>query len=346
MTWWQRDIYDARRPFVHARAHIIQAIRSFFHDRGFIEVETPVLQVSPGIERHIRSFPVTVRSGLGQSQVARYLHSSPEFAMKKLLAAGETQIFQICHVFRDGEAGRLHQPEFTMLEWYRAGATYEHLMADVEELVRSSADAAGRTQLRHGNYVWDAAAPWHRATVSAALHELAGVDVLATVAGGSPDTGALKSAAAGAGVRTGERDTWDDIFHRLILDKVEPELARRGAAFLYDYPAPAGALARTSAADPRVCERVEAYVCGVELANGFSELTDADEQRRRFEVDRADYVALYGEAPPIDEDFLAALKDMPDAAGMALGIDRLAMLAVGAPDVAAVQWAPMDLNQA
>lgn len=345
MAWWHKTNYQARQPVLHLRARVLHAIRAFFHNQGFVEVETPVLQVSPGIERHIRPVAAEVRCGAGGEKVSRFLHSSPEFAMKKLLSAGETRIFQICHVFRDGEVGRLHQPEFTMLEWYRTDATYEQLMADVERLVKEVAIAASAPSLSFDNHRWSTDSAWHRTTVADAFRDLAGIDVLATLERDTMDREGLRAAAIEAGVRTGDQESWDDIFHRVMLEKVEPVLASKGAAFLYDYPAPVGALARRSDDDPRICERVEAYVCGVELANGFSELIDADDQRRRFEADRDHFAMNYGAAPPIDESFLTALQAMPQSAGMALGVDRLIMLLTGAPDVASVQWAPLDLSK-
>lgn len=345
MSWWQKHVYEARQPILHLRARVIREIRAVFEEQGFTEVETPILQVSPGVERHTRPVAAKVSGGGDAGQRQRYLHTSPEFGMKKLLAAGETKIFQICHVVRDGEVGRQHQPEFTMLEWYRAGATYLQLMSDVEQLVHAASAAAGVRHLRFGDSSWQEGTAWHRTAVSDAFKELAGIDVLATVGSGEPDTDALRAATREAGMRVGDQDTWDDIFHRVMLEKVGPDLAGKGAAFLYDYPTPVGALARRSESESRVCERVEAYVCGVELANGFSELTDAAEQRQRFESDRAQFAERYGAPPPIDEEFLKALDAMPPSAGMALGIDRLIMLLTGAPDVASVQWVPLDLSQ-
>lgn len=344
-AWWDRKNHEARRSLLVTRSRAIQAIRKFFVERDFFEVQTPVLQRSPGVERHIKPIPVQVHTHLNPTAHSRYLHSSPEFAMKKLLAAGEERIFQICPVFRDGEAGRLHQPEFTMLEWYRSGATYTAVMEDLETLVREVAAFVQADQLRHGDLSWPVSEGWRKFTVADVFADFAGVDILSGLSRWDEDVTSLRRAATEAGIECGDDETWDDVFHRILLDKVDPQLKTMGALFLYDYPYPAGALARNSQTDPRVCERVEAYVCGVELANGFSELTDAAEQRRRFDSDRRLYADRYGSPPPIDEDFLRALAEIPEATGMAMGIDRLVMLLTGAPRITDVQWAPVDLNE-
>jgi elongation factor P--(R)-beta-lysine ligase len=308
-------------------------------------VETASLQVSPGIDRHIQPLKASLSGPFDTVLVERFLHSSPEFAMKKLLAAGEQKIFQICHVFRDKEEGSLHHPEFTMLEWYRVGETYEALMEDVVGLVATAASAVKRDILRHGSCVVELDRAWRRLTIAEAFREFAGIDVLAEI----PDPehsggGNFITVARASGVRCEDDDSWDDVFHRIMLGRIEPSLSNGPPVFLTDYPSPVGALARPNQLDPRVCERVEAYVCGLELANGFSELRDPDEQRRRFERDRAVFAELYGEPPPIDEDFLSALAHMPDSAGMALGIDRLVMLLTGADHIRDVLWSPVDMG--
>ncbi len=343
-SWWQRSNHEARRSILHVRSRAMRAVRRFFHERDFIEVDTPALQRSPGVDRHIKPMAVQLDMPLGGGRLSRFLHSSPEFAMKKLLAAGEDRIFQLCHVFRDGEAGVLHQPEFTLLEWYRTGATYTDLMSDVEALIEAVAGEVSAEELRHGERTWSPSDQWQRLTVAQAFKEFTGIDVLDHASAWSPDGSSLRASAVAAGVRCDAGDTWDDVFHRVLLERIDPELAKRGAVFLYDYPYPAGALARQREDEPSVCERVEAYICGVELANGFTELNDSSEQRHRFDADRRSFQERYGTPPPVDEDFLAALTDMPDAAGMALGIDRLVMLLTGAPRITDVQWAPVDLD--
>ena len=337
--WWDPDVYADRRPFLLARDRILRALRNWFQHRGFVEVETPALQVSPGNETHLHAFA----TGLTEPDGARrpmYLHTSPEFACKRLLAAGEARIVTFARVFRDRERGPLHHPEFTLLEWYRAGETYEALMDDCAALLVEAAKAAGCERFKYRGRSADPYAAPERLTLAEAFARYADVDLMATLRGGEADVAALRAAAQRIGVRTAADDSWSDIFSRILSERVEPHLGQGRATILYEYPIPEAALARP-AADPRVAERFELYACGVELANAFGELTDAAEQRRRFEAAMADKLRLYGEAYPIDPDFLDALELMPQAAGIALGLDRLVMLATGAERIEQVLWAPV-----
>lgn len=261
-----------------------------------------------------------------------YLHTSPEFACKKLLASGETAIFTLAKVWRNRERGPLHHPEFTMLEWYRAGVAYEVLMDDCVALMRCAAEAAGATALTWRGITADPFAEAERMTVAEAFDRYAGVDLF----------GDLHAQARTAGVRLADDDTWADVFSRLIVEKVEPNLGHGRPTILCEYPVSEAALARPKPADPRVAERFELYACGVELANCFGELTDAAEQRRRFEIEMEEKQRLYGETYPLDEDFLAALALMPPASGGALGFDRLVMLAAGASRIEQVLWTPVS----
>jgi len=320
-----------------ARGRVVAALRTWFAGQDFVEVETPVLQTSPGNETHLHAFgseligPDTIRSPL-------YLRTSPEFACKKLLAAGESRIVEFARTFRNRERGRLHHPEFTLIEWYRASAPYESLMDDCAALLAEAARAAGAKELRHRDTSVDPFAPPERLTVAQAFQRHAGVDLLATVKDGKGDRDALDKAAQAAGVQTAKDDDWTDVFSRILAEKVEPKLGNGRAVILCEYPAPLAALARLKDDDPRVAERFELYACGVELANGFGELTDPAEQRRRFEAAMAEKQKRYGERYPIDEDFLAALGHMPPACGVALGLDRLVMLATGAARIDDVIW--------
>jgi lysyl-tRNA synthetase class 2 len=337
MSWWHPDRFAARRDALEARARIAAAVRNFFAERGFAEVETPALQVSPGLEPHLVAFTTELLEP-GEGSRVRHLHTSPEFAMKKLLVAGVPRLFQLARVFRNGERGRLHHPEFTMLEWYRAGASYRDLMADCEALLRAVAPRyswAGRSA--------DAAGPWTYVSVAAAFRRWAGIDLLATAPDpGAPSLALLAEAARPIGIAPHEGDGWEDLFFRIFLERIEPELGIGAPAILYDYPISMAALARPKPEDPRLAERFELYLCGVELANAFGELTDAAEQRRRFARDRAAKEARYGFSYPVDEDFLAALEHgMPASAGIALGFDRLVMLAAGAGRIEDVLWAPV-----
>jgi lysyl-tRNA synthetase class 2 len=337
--WWDKDVFADRRPFLLARGRILAGLREWFRRRGFLEVETPVLQISPGNETHLHAF-ATELAAPGGARSRRYLHTSPEFACKKLLAAGEPRIFTFARVFRNRERGPLHHPEFTLLEWYRANEPYEVLMEDCTSILAEAAKAAGCGALRWRGRTADPFAAPERLTVAAAFERFAGIDVLATLAPGKPDRDALAAAARAGGVQVADDDTWSDVFSRVLVERIEPQLGLGRASLLDRYPLPEAALARP-AADPRLARRFELYACGVELANGFDELTDADEQRRRFEAAMAEKERRYGERYPIDPDLLAALAELPQASGIALGFDRLAMLSTGATRIEQVLWAPV-----
>jgi elongation factor P--(R)-beta-lysine ligase len=334
--WWSEGRHADSRPFLMARGAITRAVRAWFEARGFVEVETGILQVSPGNETHLHA-PRTELTGAGGDRVTRYLRTSPEFACKKLLAAGEARIFEFARVFRDRERGDLHLPEFTMLEWYRANAPYETIMADSVAVIAEAARATGSGQFAFRKRSADPFAEPERLSVSAAFERFAGVDLLATIVDGEGDRAAL-GAAAQHRVRIADDDTWSDIFSKILVEHVEPKLGQGRLTVLFDYPVPEAALARVKAADRRVAERFEVYACGVELANGFGELTDAVEQRRRFRLAMDEKARRYGERYPLDEEFLAALAEMPEASGVALGFDRLVMLASGALRIDQVVW--------
>ncbi len=334
-AWWQREQFRRREGNLAARARILAAIRRFFAQRDFIEVETPALQVSPGMEPHLQAFATELHEP-GAGAHRRYLHTSPEFAMKKLLAAGVPRLFQLARVFRDGERSRTHHPEFTMLEWYRAGAGYRDLMADCEALSRECLAASGRA-----SFVWDGRecdpnAPFERLSVSEAFRRHCGIELLSAL-----ELDALAAAARPLGIEPHGGDDWEDLFFRLFLDRVEPHLGVGRPTVLYYYPIAMAALARAKPEDARLAERFELYVAGLELANAFSELTDPAAQRARFVADQEKKRRRYGIAYPIDEDFLAALGRMPESAGIALGVDRLVMLATGASSIDDVLWAPV-----
>lgn len=340
--WWSPARHEGRRPMLLARNRAQAAIRVFLAAAEFVEVDPPALVVSPGNEAHLHAFATDLIGNDGASR-RMYLHTSPEFAMKKLLAAGETRIFSFAHVWRNRERGVRHSPEFTLLEWYRAGEDYAVLMEDVAQMARRACEAAGTRLLRFGDLVCDPFEEAERISVAEAFLHHAGVDLLATLSpGGDADATALAAQAEAAGVKTAADDTWSDIFSRLLSEKVEPHLGHGRLTMLDRYPAVEAALARACADDPREAERFEVYACGVELANGFGELTDPSEQRRRFETEMDEKARVYGERYPIDEGFLSALAIMPPSSGIALGFDRLVMLATAAPRIEDVLWAPVD----
>ena len=339
--WWRADVHADRRPFLLARNRIKAELRRWFEDQGFLETEAACLQVSPGNEAHLHAF-ATEALDLAGGRRPFYLHTSPEFACKKLLAAGEEKIFEFARVWRNRERGPLHHPEFTMLEWYRTAAPYETLMGDCAAILALAAETAGTSRFQFRGLEADPFAAPERITVAEAFDRFAGIDLLASIAAdGATDRDTLAAAVGAAGIRLADDDTWADVFSRVMVEKIEPNLGVGRATILCEYPVAEAALARPTARDPRVAERFELYACGVELANAFGELTDPVEQRRRFEAEMDEKARVYGERYPLDEDFLSALEQMPDASGSALGFDRLVMLAAGADRIEQVLWVPV-----
>lgn len=345
--FWNPDRHADRRPALILRGRIKAALRAWFEARDFIEVDTSCLQVSPGNETHLHAFATEWRTEAGTT-FPLYLHTSPEFAMKKLLAAGEQRIFTFAPVFRNGERSARHAPEFTMLEWYRVGEPYTQLMADCAEILALTAATAGRTTFELLGRRCDPHRPPTRRSLHTLFADHAGIDLLDDTLrpDGTPDRDAMAAAVARAGIRVAADDTWSDLFSRVLVERVEPALGatpadQDRAVIMDEYPAHEAALARPSPADRRVAERFELYACGLELANAFGELTDPAEQRHRFEAEMDEKQRLYGRRYPLDEDFLAALAIMPPASGCALGFDRLVMLAAGATTIDQVLWTPV-----
>jgi lysyl-tRNA synthetase class 2 len=296
--------------------------------------------VSPGNEAHLHAF-ATERVFPDGSGQPLYLHTSPEFACKKLLAAGERKIFTLGPVFRNRERGALHAPEFTMLEWYRTGESYDAVIDDCLRLVSLAAEIAGTSRFSFRGREADPHADAERIGVAQAFRDFAGIDVLSTLAAdGTPNRDALAVAARTKGISPAADDSWSDLFSRILVQHVEPNLGIGRATVLDAYPRCEAALARVCRDDLRLTERFELYLCGVEIANGFGELTDATEQRRRFVEEMNEKERVYGDRYPLDEDFLAALTEMPEASGVALGFDRLVMLATGAARIDQVMWTP------
>ena len=327
-----------RRPFLLGRARITAALRQFFAARDFVEVETGTLGVSPGNETHLHAFASDLVTPAGE-RVPFYLRTSPEFACKKLLAAGEPRIVEFARSFRNRERGALHHPEFTLVEWYRVREPYDVLMEDCAAILALAARVMAAERFVFRGVSIDPFAPPERLTVVDAFARYAGIDLAALLASDAP--GPFAAAAQRIGVRVAADDTWGDVFSRVLVEKVEPRLGQGRATVLCEYPVVQSPLARPADADPRVAERFELYACGVELANGFGELTDPLLQRERLEQQMDEKMRIYGDRYPIDEDFIAALAAMPPACGIALGLDRLVMLATGATHIEQVLWTPL-----
>jgi lysyl-tRNA synthetase class 2 len=343
--WWHPEALEKRRRHLEGRGRVGAAVRRFMAEQDMIEVETPALQVSPGQEPHLLAFTTELQDPDPDLSHRLYLHTSPEFSMKKLLVAGVPRLYQMARVFRNGERSETHHPEFTMLEWYRAGVGYRTLMADCVALVRAAALAAGCRAFEFRGVVCDPFAEWQILTVAEAFRIHAGLDLLATVrdsADPDPDPAPLAAAAAAVGIQAHAGDRWEDVFFRVMFERIEPVLGVGVPTVLTDYPVALAALARPKPEDPRLAERFELYACGLELANAFGELTDPLAQRARFETDGALQYRLYGRQVPIDEDFLAALAfGLPESSGIALGFDRLVMLCTGAAHIEDVLWCPV-----
>lgn len=338
--WWHPDRHADRRPFLLGRDRIKRALRAWFQDQGFIEVEPAALQVSPGNEVHLHAFATDLVQPDGRVE-RLYLNTSPEFACKKLLAAGERRIFTFAPAFRNRERGALHHPAFTMLEWYRAEQPYEALMQDCAALLQVAAEATGARRFSWRGRTIDPSAEPARLTLAQAFHAHAGIDLLASIGANGPDREALATQARARGVRFADDESWGDIFSRVLVEAIEPAIGNGVASVLMEYPATLAALARPEPRDARVAQRFELYACGIELANAFGELTDPDLQRRKLMAEMDERERIYGERYPIDDDFIAALAHMPQASGAALGFDRLVMLATGATHIEQVLWTPL-----
>ena len=334
--WWRPDQFARRRPALEIRQRVLRAVRGYFEAQGFDEVETPALQISPGNEVHLHAFATPFVNPFTDERQDFYLHTSPEFSMKKLLVAGVPKIFQLAHVFRNSETSR-HHPEFSMLEWYRAGARLDAIKEDCVNIVRAAATASGIKTFAAQGMICDPFLDWETLGVPEAFQRYAGIDLLATVG----DVALLREQVLRANIRASDEDNWEELLC-VMGEVIEPLLGKTRPTFLCDYPVSMAALARPKRDDPRLAERFELYICGYELTNAFDELTDADEQIRRFKADMDAKQKLYGERFPIDEDFIAALRHgMPESSGIAMGFDRLVMLCAGAEDIENVLWAPV-----
>lgn len=330
-----------KAPAVRTRARIQAVVRSFLAGRGFEEVETPCLVPVPGMEPHVQAFKTDLNRETGRRVQQLWLHTSPEFAMKRLLADGWERIFQLSRVFRSEEPSATHNPEFTMLEMYRAGTDYRGIMQDLEELLAHCARAVhpeGQAQLHYRGASIDLTPPFERLSVAEAFSGRAGIDLLACE--GEPER--LQAMAIDRGYSVGPAgESFEEVFFRVFLTAVEPGLGLPRATFLVDWPASMASLSQLKRSDPRLAERFELYVAGMELANGFTELNDPVEQRRRFEQEQVQRRQLGHPVYPIDERFLEAVGRMPAAGGVAVGFDRLLMLLTGASSITEVLLFPV-----
>lgn len=322
-NWWHPDHFSQKIPFLKQRARVIRNVRSYFNDLGYLEIETPALQYSPGIEVHIKAFETEYTSPDLSSRQKFFLHTSPEFAMKKCLVGGVDKIYQICKTFRNAENSPNHSPEFTMLEWYHTGISYTDLMQECIGLLRAVTPDSYKFRGMTSNPHQD----WEIISVCETFKKYADIDLENAL----DDLDTFKAQAADL---YHDGDTWDDLFFRVFLEKIEPNLGHPVPTIIYDYPIHMASLSRQKESDPRFCERFEVYVCGLELANAFGELCDATEQEKRFVENMAEKKRLYGDDYPIDTDLVDALKhSMKDVSGIALGIDRLVMLATNAKTI-------------
>ncbi len=338
-----RNDHTDRNAILIARNRIKAAIRAYFETQGFVEVDTPCAQISPGNEIHLHGFETTlVGPDLKQHNV--YFRTSPEYACKKILAAGEEKIFTFAPSFRNREKGPLHHHEFTMLEWYRTTPSYHEVIADCESILRIAFEITGRTHVNWKNRKCDPRLDVERITVIEAFKRYAGIELGDTFDKHATNRDALSKLAQAKGITCTQDDTWSDIFSRILTSHVEPKLGSGHPTILYDYPMSEAAWAARSRRDPKFADRFEFYFCGIELANGARELTDPSELQRRMTGAMDERQRIYGTTYPIDEELLAALLNMPETSGVALGFDRLVMLATGAPRIQDVMWAPLTFS--
>lgn len=331
MKTWQRLKNDPQLRAARARrAHITKAIRDFFWEEGFLEVETPQLVPLPSMEPYLEVFETTLLDDQ-RAPYRGFLTSSPEFAMKKLLASGYDKLFQICKSYRNMEGwSSRHNPEFTILEWYRTHADYLQLMTDCENMFRAIGERLGSTTLTFRNQQFDLTLPWERLSVAEAFARYASLNTETIL-----DHEKLLTAAKQKGYTITSETTWEEAFNQIFLNEIEHHLGEKNQpTILYDYPAEMAALSRKSAKDPRFAERFEFYMAGLELGNAFSELTDPVEQRLRLEADRAEKERLGRILFDVDQDFLAALESgLAECTGIAVGVDRVAMVFMNAETI-------------
>lgn len=335
----EREVFENKLPFLLQRNKIIKAIKKFFDDKNFIEVDTPILQYSPGMEVHIKAFQTKFVNINGKEETTLYLHTSPEFAMKKLLSYNMEKIYQFTHTFRNEIISPTHYPEFTMLEWYRLNADYNILMKDCEEILKIGLKSIGKDYYENGGNKCYMEKGIEKLSIAEAFEKYCKIDIFETIDDKeNPSVKMLKPKAEELGISVSEKDSWDDIYEKLMMEYIEKNLGIGKPTILYEYPIHQAALSKAKKGDERKAERFELYVCGIELANAFSELTDKEIQLKRFKEDKEKKEKLYGESYPIDEEFIEAIGEINSATGIAMGIDRLIKLATGAEKISDIMW--------
>ena len=341
--WWDSDLVAHKLSGLKNRNIISAALREWFIEHEFTEVETSYLQLSPGLEPHLTAFETKFIEPFEEDGKTLFLHTSPEYAMKKLLVGGMDKIFQFARCFRNCERSAIHHPEFTMLEWYQTSESFSEGALSAEKLIKIAANTVGVDTIQRNEKNCDLTKEFCWLTVQHAFDLYAAIDLRATLEDPLyPNAVLFERLAVEAGVRVAEDDDWTAIFDRIFLEKIEPNLGLEVPTILYNWPLPLAALAKPLKHDYCFCERFEIYVAGIELANGFGELTDAREQRRRFEAEQNIKRKMAIKPYPIDEEFLTALEiGLPESAGVAMGFDRLVMLLTGAEEIQDVIWCPM-----
>ena len=334
-----RENFERKLPFLLSRNKIIAGIKEFFASENFVEVDTPILQYSPGMEVHLFGFETQFNNINGVDKQKLYLHTSPEFSMKKLLSFGMQNIYQFTHTFRNEVVSPTHYPEFTMLEWYRTGVGYEKLMDDCEKILQISLKQIGAEYFEYNGKKCSVDSGIEKITVKEAFEKYCHFDVLATIDDiKKPSVEKIKVEAEKLGIRVSETDSWDDVYEKLMFEFIESNLGMEKPTVLYEYPVHQAALSKAKEKQENIAERFEIYVCGVELGNAFTELTDRKIQEARFEADQKEKLSLYGETFPIDYEFLDAVENLCPCTGIAVGVDRLIMLATHAKDIKDVLW--------
>ncbi len=334
-----------RLPFLKARSNAKQAIRQYLFSLDFTEVETPQLQKSPGNETHLLGLStVWTTPELNSKQL--FFATSPEFSHKKLLAGGMNKIFEFARVFRNQDLSPIHAPEFTMLEWYRAGDDYKQIIQDTLTICKEAAIANGVDHYGFRGIEIPLDSKPVFLTLREAFLQFAQIDLCECLdENGNGLRDEFASRAMANGIKISDNDDWSDIFNLVLIAKIEPNIGKDAPTILYEYPLPEGALARPCPHDKRFVERFELYICGIEIANGFGELIDPEDQRIRFETSMKKQKAIYKTAFPIDDKLLDALKFMVPTSGVALGFDRLVMLISGARTIFDTFWNEFEIGE-